>query len=165
MKSINPCSVGLLLLLSLLVVLVLGCDNGTNAISDLDVRFTLTDVQGNPKSTVRTGERFYLTLSVKNLTESVQMFNYTPPEFIFKILQGDSLRMPSYEGYGYPQVIVDDSLATDSIRRGSWLAPTSPIRPAFRLSPGRYEAEGWWSADWMSRGVYVTSKIHFLVSD
>lgn len=144
--------------------LLAGCDSPTGFISDIPVEIFLTDLNGAPITSVRTGEEFYVNVKVTNRTDSRRYFSYTPPEFIYKIMVRDSLIMASYEGYYYPQVVIQGYLDKDSSIVDRWLAPRSPSRPAFILAPGVYMLNVSMGATWVDRDYLPETKKYFIVT-
>lgn len=103
--------------------------------------FFLTDFDGNPTTTFKTGESFCMNFYLVNSTDDSLDYSYTSPKVSFTIYKGISRVIGSWDGLVFGQLVVDDKLAPGDTLLGLWLAPTPGHWSSIKtLSPGDYKA-------------------------
>lgn len=103
--------------------------------------FFLTDFDGNPTTTFRTGEDFHMYFNLVNTTQDSLDYSFTGPPVYFTIFRGAARIVGSTDGLSFAQVVIYDKLAPGDTIKGLWLAPTPAHWSSKKtLQPGEYRA-------------------------
>jgi hypothetical protein len=98
-----------------------------------------TDTLGNPSTSFRSGDMFFLEGTVANNTGEAQGYSYTAPLMDILIFRADTAVASPYWHIAWPQVVVKGVFPRDSTLSIKWKAPRSSQRNSnLPLQPGSY---------------------------
>ncbi len=130
-------------MVAVFLLLLIGCNQFQAPPKTLSVDIKLAKLDGTSSDSFHAGEKFDVRLIISNRTGEIRRYNYTPPNYVFKVLKNDTVMITSIDGLSFPQVFVNDSIMPDQTISYAWIAPTSVIQPnGIQLMPGRYQAFG-----------------------
>jgi Prokaryotic membrane lipoprotein lipid attachment site len=114
---------------------------GSGSNSPVAATFALTDTLGLPATRFRSGDNFYMTFFMKNITADTLWYYSSFNALSFRIMKGDSLVASSINEYAIPNVLIRSFLGPGDTLTAKWKAPSAPPRvPQLILAPGEYEA-------------------------
>jgi hypothetical protein len=155
-----------ILIYLLLGVALLGCnkDNTINqAKPTITTILSVTDTLGNPKTSFQPREKFYLTVQMLSSTRSDQNYTWTGPLSEIYILRNDSIVSRQFQNYAWPQVILHETLKSDSVLTNRWLAPFNELSSQAGLAVGNYSVDVFINARFQNAEIAYPQQLSFTI--
>ena len=128
--------------LVLLAVIILSCKSETvqpGPPSAIITEINSSDTLGNPSTSFRSGDSFFLRTRITNNTGVAKGYSVTGPEFQIYIFRADTAVASQFWRVFFPQVMQYGVFPKDSVWTAVWKAPQSSQHNShLPLRPGNY---------------------------
>jgi hypothetical protein len=152
-----------------MIIILAGCKKSTEIIlpfsEKITTSFTCTDTLGQSENVFYTGRPFYLTFAMTNKTGKDQPYFWSGPLSEIRILRNDTIILSQYENLGWYQVILHDTLNSNSTITNRWTAPIIDNDSLVILPEGNYQADVVINARFNNVDVEFPQRISFSIID